>query len=117
MKLSTIQKRGNLNEVFRAGEVGPGGAHHAYDIAKIGGGLLTRLQFQKGPRDVEGSTNGILMSDLLEITRDQLKSYQEGPYSTHENQMALNHIEEALMWLNRRAEDRIERNVLGTYNK
>lgn len=31
--------------------------------------------------------------------------------------MALMHIEEALLWLNKRVEDRIERNVLGTNKK
>ena len=30
---------------------------------------------------------------------------------------SLTHIEEALMWMNKRAEDRAERNVLGTYEK
>lgn len=37
--------------------------------------------------------------------------------SVDENENALTHIEEALMWLNRRIEDRIERNILGTNNK
>ena len=36
---------------------------------------------------------------------------------TRETACALTHIEEALMWLNKRVEDRIERGVLGTYNK
>ena len=31
--------------------------------------------------------------------------------------LSLTHIEEALMWLNRRTEDRAERNVLGTTEK
>ena len=38
-------------------------------------------------------------------------------FASRENAIALTHIEEALMWLNRRVEDRIERNVLGTNNK
>lgn len=29
-KLSTIQKRNNLNEVYRCGDPGPGGAYHNY---------------------------------------------------------------------------------------
>ena len=52
-------------------------------------------------------------TDLLEIVRDRLRAFQAGPYSCRENACALTHIEEALMWLNRRAEDRAERNVLG----
>ena len=31
-KLSTIQKRENLNEVHRIGDKGPGGAYHDYAI-------------------------------------------------------------------------------------
>ena len=31
--------------------------------------------------------------------------------------IALTHIEEALLWMNKRADDRAERNVLGTMEK
>jgi hypothetical protein len=41
----------------------------------------------------------------------------EGNFSCIENENALRHIEEALLWMNKRVEDRIERNVLGTNNK
>lgn len=44
-------------------------------------------------------------------------SFQAGPFSSRENACALTHIEEALMWMNRRVEDRIERNVLGRNEK
>lgn len=37
--------------------------------------------------------------------------------ASRENACALTHIEEALMWMNRRVEDRIERNVLGLNQK
>ena len=33
-KLSTIQKRDNLNTVFRNGEPGPGGAFHEYQVVQ-----------------------------------------------------------------------------------
>lgn len=55
--------------------------------------------------------------DLLEIVRDRLISFQSGQFSSRENACALTHIEEALMWQNRRVEDRIERNVLGKEEK
>ena len=41
--------------------------------------------------------------------------FQEG--ARKDESCALTHIEEALMWLNKRKEDRKGRNVLGTYNK
>lgn len=72
---------------------------------------------QKGPRKEKDSIHGVIDSDLLEIVRDRLKSFQSGPFSSRENACALTHIEEALMWLNRRVEDRIERNVLGKNEK
>lgn len=120
-KLSTIQKRENLNEVWPCGEIGPGGAYHHYVIFH---GLdperdetRTDIKFQKGPRNEKGSMGGVLDVDLLEIVRHRLQCFQAGPFSSEYNAKALEHIEEALMWMNRRVEDRIERNVLGTNKK
>ncbi|URZ06474.1 Acb2/Tad1 domain-containing protein [Clostridium felsineum] len=123
-ELATIQKREKLNEVWTIDEKGPGGAHHNYIIVSNEVNFknqqplfATEIQFQKGARKEESSTHGVIDTDLLEIVRDRLKSFQSGQYSSRENACALTHIEEALMWLNRRVEDRIERDVLGTNNK
>ena len=118
-KLSTIQKRNNLNEVWREDEPGPGGAYHHYTIFHDLSETDTRtdIVFQKGPRGVEGSVGGVLDVDLLEIVRDRLAHFQAGDFACRENACALTHIEEALMWMNKRVEDRAERRVLGTYNK
>ena len=130
-KMITIQKRGKLNDVW-AGEKGAGGASHCYMIVKADcavldcqGNTLTvnpddiieTLQFQEGARKDPNATHGILDSDLLEIVRDRLRAFQNGEFATRENACALTHVEEALMWMNKRVEDRIERGVLGTYNK
>jgi hypothetical protein len=40
-----------------------------------------------------------------------------GPYACRENAIALTHIEEALMWLQRRTVARIKRGVEGTNQK
>ena len=126
-ELNTIQKREKLNRVFAADEIGPGGANHEYviykdtlidkDTLEHEMKVLLTIQFQNGARKEENSIDGIIDTDLLEIVRDRLQCFQKGPYSSRENACALTHIEEALMWLNRRVEDRIERNVLGTNNK
>ena len=122
-KLNTIQKREKLNDVYPVDGKGPGGAYHRYIICEHGEtcwcdgsnsiGVLADIQFQKGPRKEEDSQHGVIDTDLLEIVRHRLQCFQAGPYSSRENACALTHIEEALMWLNRRVEDRIERNVLG----
>ena len=119
-ELVTIQKREKLNKVYAFDAPGSGGANHAYwieypsvagDKSAMNSDLIT---FQNGPRLDPKSTHGVLDADLLEIVRDRLKGVQSGEYACRANACALTHIEEALMWLNRRVEDRIERGVLGT---
>lgn len=121
-KLLTIQKREKLNEVFVLDKKGNGGANHEYSIVntEIKDGAhreYALIQFQNGARKLSDSIHGILDSDLLEIVRHRLKCFQQGQFATRENEMALMHIEEALLWMNKRVEDRIERGVLGTNNK
>ena len=122
-KLNTIQKRNNLNAVYRVGDQGPGGGYHDYLIypsdcePETMELPLAVVEFQKGPRNDHDARHGVLDSDLLEIVRDRLKAFQTGEYATRENACAITHIEEALMWMNKRAEDRAERGVLGTMQK
>lgn len=120
-KLNTIQKREKLNDVYSLDEKGSGGAHHKYLICEEGGneheGVFAEIHFQNGARKESTSIHGVIDTDLLEIVRDRLKAFQAGPFSSRENACALTHIEEALMWMNRRVEDRIERDVLGRSKK
>lgn len=121
-KLSTIQKRENLNDIYRYGNPGPGGAYHDYDIypadyTPIPETAMACIEFQKGPRKDPSARHGVLDCDLLEIVRDRLMAFQKGNMASEYNYQALIHVEEALMWLNRRVEDRIERQVLGTMEK
>ena len=120
-KLETIQKREKLNDVFAVDEIGAGGANHEYHITLNNGkdtaSDVAIIQMQKGPRKNVDSIHGVIDSDLLEIVRDRLKAFQAGPFANEYNEQALKHIEQALTWMNKRVEDRIKRNVLGTYNK
>ena len=120
-KLETIQTKENLNDVFAADEIGPGGANHEYHITLNNGkdtaSDVAIIQMQKGPRKNVDSIHGVIDSDLLEIVRDRLKAFQAGPFASEYNAQALTHIEQALTWMNKRVEDIIKRNVLGTYNK
>ena len=36
-KLSTIQKRNNLNTIYRSAEKGPGGGYHSYTVMDADG--------------------------------------------------------------------------------
>lgn len=121
-KLNRIQKHHNLNTVYRNGAPGPGGAYHEYlvffgDVHAEEEQEGRVIQFQKGPRKDPESISGVLDVDLLEIVRDRLRVFQTGKFACKENACALTHIEEALLWMNKRTEDRAERQVLGTMNK
>jgi len=121
-KLVRIQKRFNLNEVYVVGDEHPiNKGNHTYHIARqIPYNEMTQLEpildikFQDGPRNEPDSTTGVLDTDLLEIVRHRLQKFQSGPFATRENAIALTHIEEALMWMNKRVEDRAEIGTLGT---
>lgn len=119
-KLNTIQKRKKLNYVYKLGEEGPGGAFHDYGVLLAENHRsaeqepMVLIEFQRGPRNDPNSRPGVLEVDLLEIVRDRLKGFQSGPLACRENACALTHIEEALMWMNKRTEERIEQGILGT---
>ena len=116
--LNTIQKRENLNHIYRTGKRGPGGAYHDYTIVRADTQeILEHIEFQKGPRNDLDARHGVLDCDLLEIVRDRLKAFQEGPYACYENARALMYLEQALIQMNLRVEDRIARRVLGTMDK
>lgn len=117
-QLETIQEIDKLNDVYSIDNEGPGGAHHKYQVMINGKhDLVGEIFFQCGPRNEEGSESGVIDSDLLEIVRDRLRSFQNGPFKSSYNERALFHIEEALAALNDRVKDRHNRGVLGTYNK
>lgn len=117
-----IQREQNLNDIYVDNVPGPGNGRHLYAIvpkdcvfSKPEPGKYVR--FQCGPRNEEGSIHGITDADLLEIVRHRLKSFQQGKFGCRENSHAITCIEEALMWLAKRANDRAERGVLGTTQK
>ena len=114
-KLWRIQKRENLNAVYYGRrEKDDGSAYHEYAVFREGdpadedAPALLRVTFQTGSRGNPASVDGVLDSDLLEMVRDRLKNFQDGPYKCAENANALRHVEEALLWLAKRADDHKE---------
>lgn len=103
-----------LNEsiAVRANQPDQSGASHEYDL-KIDGRLIAYVQFQKGPRNVEGSIPGATEASLLAILIDRLRGFQSGPYSCRENAIQLTKLEEVLHWTKARADERAKRGVLG----
>lgn len=77
---------------------------------------VIRLPFQHGPVKKAG-VNGITNEALLAVVIDRLQGFQTSEYSCRENAVALTHLETALLWLQKRTRDRVQRGVEGTNQK
>ena len=103
-----------LNEsiLIHTDEPDGSGAAHKY-TATIQDQTVASVQFQHGPRNVEGSTPGMTEAAMLAILIDRLRGFQAGPYSCRENAIQLTKLEEVLHWTKARADARAKRGVLG----
>lgn len=116
-----------LCRVFVLDEPHPvNGAHHDYllqrelsTVEREDDDLLWVgfIQFQRGPRDVEGSTPGTLDGAVLSVLIHRQECFQAGPFACAENEQVLHHLREALRLTIQRAKDRAARQVLGKNEK
>lgn len=125
MRTLTDHKLNGLNDALTItvlDEPGAGGACHKYLIYldesvrndPKDGTVHVAVDFQNGPIQEVG-INGVSGEAYLAILIDRLRSFQAGPYKCRENACALTHLEEALMWLQKRTRDRLARGVEGTH--
>ena len=89
-----------------------GGASHDYVVA-IGDFVVAEVQYQHGPRGVDGRLTGAIDSAILAIAIDRMECFQEGPFAHESNARALAHLRDAADILRSRAAERKGRGVLG----
>ena len=94
-----------------------GNASHVYGVQYGGPSDVVRINFQHGPRGIEGSAPGIFDDDLLAIVEDRLIGFQSGLFACAENADALGHIKAAREALGLRVARRIAKGVLGVNEK
>lgn len=75
---------------------------------------LVDIHFQEGPIK-ECGVNGCANEDLLIMVARRLEGFQNSEFRCRENELALTHIEEALLWLRKRTMGREARGVEGTH--
>jgi len=115
----------SCTKVLVLDESGNGGAHHEYIVVNddtVNGKVESDeildvihhaiINFQSGPIK-ENGINGCQNEDLLKIVIDRLQCFQAGQFSCRENAISLTHLQEALMWLERRTLERQVRGVEG----
>lgn len=84
-----------------------------YEPDSVTSELLGKIKLQNG-NFKEFGHNGIFTEHLLVIARDCLKRFNTSKYACQENTLAINSINNALMWLNKRTTERVKRGVYGT---
>ncbi len=73
---------------------------------------LTKIVFQDGPIK-ENGVNGVHNEDLIACVLERLFAFQKSGFSCRENAIVITKLEEALMWLRKRTNDRKSRGVEG----
>ena len=100
-------------------EKGEGGACHEYEVLPVlplngsdDFSPLAKVSLQNGAIK-ENGVNGCHNEDLIAIVIDRLQCFQNGDFACRENALALTKLEESLLWLGKRTNDRINRGVEG----
>lgn len=94
----------------------PSGNPHGGSVSGIG----LEIEWQKGPLGrIEDGTrvepNGAFVETVIAAVVKRIEFYQESKFKSRENAIALTHLETALLWLNKRTQDREKRKVEGTH--
>ena len=77
------------------------------------------IVFCKGNKEDESilRQEGVFTETLIQTAKQYLESVNVGEMATRETSMVITKLDEALMWINKRAEDRKLRGVQATYKK
>lgn len=76
--------------------------------------VLANIHFQEGPI-LDAGVNGVNNEDLIAMVITRLEYFNRTDFRCKENAMAINKLEEALLWLRKRTMEREQRGVEGTY--
>ena len=113
MEVRNSQFTQNYTKVFCEDEWQYNAPHH-FEVKKSDNDeLICSVNFQEGPIKEVG-VNGVANEDLLLMVVTRLEGFQKSPYRCDENQEAINSILDAVSFLRRRTQSRIDRGVEGT---
>lgn len=82
-------------------------------------GVGIDIRWQNGPlgRDEDRiAPNGAFVEHVMEIAKARLEHYQDSPFECEENQIAIDHLRDALRALNGRTARREKAGVEGTHS-
>lgn len=74
--------------------------------------FIEKVPVSEGSTELKTVNNGTTNEELLAVLIDRM-SYLQGKFPCRENAIVITKLEESLMWLNKRTEDRKKRGVEG----
>jgi hypothetical protein len=82
-------------------------------------GAGMEIVFCKGNKDDSTALRqeGLFTETLIQVAKQYLEAVNVGAMSTRETSMAITKLDECLMWIDKRAQDRKLRGVQTTYQK
>ncbi len=95
-------------------------AGHTYELANFENKETTgqTLQFihkepiSEGSSELKTVSDGTTNEEVLEVLIDRM-NFLNGKFPCRENSIVITHLETALLWLEKRTNDRLKRNVEG----
>src|SRR5690349_11865418 len=74
--------------------------------------FIEKIPISEGSTELKTVNDGTTNEEVLEVILDRLNSLNN-KFPCRENALAITNIEQGLLWLNRRTQNRIKRNVEG----
>lgn len=81
--------------------------------------VLSNINFARGNKDdvTAPRQDGVFIESLIEVCIQRLQSVNVGDLATRDTSLAITHLEDALLRLGKRSQDRQIRGVEATYKK
>lgn len=109
MALETLKELKEVNGYEVTGGVGNFGENRPIMIHQESNQIAFKIQ--DGPI-LENGKNGCQLTEMIQVAKIMLEGLNK-KFPCRENAMTITKLDEALMWLNKRTEDRTARNVEG----
>ena len=92
---------------------------HHNDEGMVTGGHTSAtgldIDWQEGPLVDGVAPNGAFLETVIQAALQRVEAYQAGPLACRENALIITKLQEALHWAGHRRQDRIDRDVVDTY--
>lgn len=100
------------------------GATYKIPTYKVENGQMTdgdgtEIKFCKGDKSNPEifRQEGVFTETLIQVAKQYLEAVNKGEMATRETSMVITKLDEALLWIGKRSQDRRDRNVESTYQK